>query len=120
MDGITGLKQLGVRDLNYRMVFLANYVHISNNRFDLLNINEDQFETEVDESQKGQKDFHNVMKQFNEDELKMIDNMKNQPDIYKRIARCLVPQVYGHDEVKKGVLLMLFGGKRLILIARCK
>lgn len=33
MEGITGLKALGVRDLNYKLVFIANYVGPIQNRF---------------------------------------------------------------------------------------
>lgn len=33
MDGITGLKSLGVRDLSYKFVFLANAVTTHDNRF---------------------------------------------------------------------------------------
>jgi DNA replication licensing factor MCM6 len=35
MDGVTGLKALGVKDLNYRLVFVANHVEKSEDRFDL-------------------------------------------------------------------------------------
>lgn len=42
MDGVSGLKALGVRDLNYRLVFLANFVETSNNRFDLSHDDEDE------------------------------------------------------------------------------
>lgn len=33
MDGVTGLKKLGVRDLTYKLVFLANSVHSADSRF---------------------------------------------------------------------------------------
>lgn len=33
MDGVSGLKQLGVKDLNYRLVFLANSVQANDSRF---------------------------------------------------------------------------------------
>lgn len=32
MDGITGLKQLGVRDLSYKLVFIASSVHSSDSK----------------------------------------------------------------------------------------
>ena len=32
------------------------------------------------------------------------------PDIYSRLARSLCPGVYGHEDVKRAVLLMLVGG----------
>lgn len=33
LDGVSGLKKLGVRDLSYKMVFLANNVHTADSRF---------------------------------------------------------------------------------------
>ena len=36
--------------------------------------------------------------------------MKQHPNIYSRLANSIAPSVYGHEEVKKGILLMLFGG----------
>lgn len=33
MDGVTGLKLLGVRDLSYKLVFVANSVHSADSRF---------------------------------------------------------------------------------------
>ena len=36
-DGISGLKQLGVRDLSYKLVFIANSVHSNDSRFGLQN-----------------------------------------------------------------------------------
>jgi hypothetical protein len=33
MDGVTGLKRLGVKDLSYKLVFIANSVHAADTRF---------------------------------------------------------------------------------------
>ena len=33
MDGVTGLKRLGVKDLSYKLVFNANSVHSADTRF---------------------------------------------------------------------------------------
>ena len=33
MDGVSGLKKLGVKDLSYKLVFIANSVHSSDSRF---------------------------------------------------------------------------------------
>jgi DNA replication licensing factor MCM6 len=39
-----------------------------------------------------------------------LKRMGSQPDIYHALARCVAPGVYGHEDVKKAVLLMLVGG----------
>lgn len=52
MDGVTGLKRLGVKDLSYKLVFIANSVHSADSRFGYQNINSASEEEE------------NSMKQF--------------------------------------------------------
>jgi len=39
-----------------------------------------------------------------------VINMKNQPSLYSRMARSIAPSVQGHEDIKKGILLQLFGG----------
>lgn len=39
MDGVTGLKRLGVKDLSYKLVFIANSVHAADSRFGFSNVN---------------------------------------------------------------------------------
>lgn len=41
------------------------------------------------------------------DELKQLSLL---PDIYDRLARALAPSIYEHIDIKKGLLLQLFGG----------
>ena len=36
--------------------------------------------------------------------------MKADPLIYERLAASIAPGVYGHENVKRAILLMLFGG----------
>lgn len=43
------------------------------------------------------------------DELKRLSRM---PDIYERLAHSLAPSIYSYEDMKKGVLLQLFGGTR--------
>ena len=38
--------------------------------------------------------------------------MKDQEDLYTKLASSIAPGVYGHLDVKKGILLQLFGGIR--------
>lgn len=38
MDGVTGLKRLGVKDLSYKLVFIANSVHAADSRFGFSNV----------------------------------------------------------------------------------
>ena len=51
-----------------------------------------------------------VLSEFTEEERNKILAMKHDPDLYSKITESIAPTVYGHKEVKAGVLLMLFGG----------
>lgn len=38
-----------------------------------------------------------------------------QPDLYKRFAQSIAPSIFGHDDVKRAIACMLFGGSRKVL-----
>jgi hypothetical protein len=42
LDGVTGLKKIGVKDLSYKMVFIASSVHSADSRFGFTNDNNNQ------------------------------------------------------------------------------
>jgi DNA replication licensing factor MCM6 len=42
--------------------------------------------------------------------MEELKTMASQPTIYSQLARSIAPNVYGHEDVKKAVLLMLVGG----------
>jgi hypothetical protein len=46
MDGIGGLKETGIRDLSYKMVFIASYVCTTDSRFGFNNQQSQQGEEE--------------------------------------------------------------------------
>lgn len=99
MDGVTGLKRLGVKDLSYKLVFIANSVHAADSRFGFSNV------VSADDEEKQE-----ALKQFTLNEQHTVLRMKDQDDLYTRLAKSIAPSVYGHLDVKKGVLLQLFGG----------
>ena len=39
-----------------------------------------------------------------------LRDLSARPDIYELLARSLAPSIWGMDDVKKGILLQLFGG----------
>ncbi|KAG7399621.1 MCM DNA helicase complex subunit mcm6 [Phytophthora boehmeriae] len=51
-----------------------------------------------------------ALEEFSEEELTSIRDMQQDPDRYLKMAKSICPSVYGHDEIRKGILLMLFGG----------
>ena len=49
---------------------------------------------------------------FDEESLAIVNALSQKPDIYERLARAIAPSIYENEDVKKGILLQLFGGKR--------
>lgn len=94
MDGVTGLRRLGVKDLSYKLVFIANSVHSADSRFGFQSVNS------ADEEEK-----QDVLKQFTISERHTVVRMKDQDDLYLKLAQSVSPSVYGHLDVKKGILL---------------
>ncbi|MCQ2819646.1 MAG: AAA family ATPase [archaeon] len=58
----------------------------------------------------------NVMKEnkfedmFNKDIKAQVDELKTNPDIYDILVESLAPSIWENEDVKKGLLLQLFGG----------
>ncbi|CAO3625726.1 unnamed protein product [Cunninghamella echinulata] len=102
-EGVTGLKALGVRDLTYKLSFLACMVQpatihkaTSANLHGEDNENEDKAQVLNDFTQKEV------------DDLRVMINTENA--IYSKLVGSIAPNVFGHDTVKKGILLQLMGG----------
>ncbi|XGW13964.1 hypothetical protein V3C99_000329 [Haemonchus contortus] len=96
--GLTGLKALGVRDLNYKLAFLCCHIESNNTKF-------------------GGKDFSHeaidslsLWKSMSQQEQATLKAMSEDKRIAENLIDSLFPNIYGNEEVKLGVLLMLFGG----------
>lgn len=62
-----------------------------------------------DEAETGKEELEETRRITAEDELKIRETSR-RPDIYELLARSLAPSIYEMDDVKKGILLQLFGG----------
>ncbi|PRP74688.1 hypothetical protein PROFUN_03610 [Planoprotostelium fungivorum] len=82
-------------ECNYKLCFLASSVQQATGKFKK-SYAEDATE-ERDEP-------------FTPEETAELDRMRRDPKIFKKLCESIAPAVFGHKEVKKGVLLMLFGG----------
>ena len=98
MDGVTGLKRLGVKDLSYKLVFIANSVHSSDSRFGFTNMSAEEAEKE------------DTMKNYTLEEQQTFMQMSMQTNLFTKLATSIAPSVWGHLDVKKGIILQLFGG----------
>ena len=48
--------------------------------------------------------------QFTLEELNEIESMRQRKDLFSALVDSIAPAVYGHRDIKTGILLMLFGG----------
>ena len=96
--GVSGLRSLGVRELNYRLAFVAQSVQTTEARSGKHSVRGDE-EGEL-----------NVAADFSAQERQEILAMRSEPRLYQKMVESVAPTVFGHYEVKRGVLLMLFGG----------
>ncbi len=55
-----------------------------------------------------QKEFTDIP--ITEEQERQILELSKNPDIFKKIAKSIVPSIYGYDEIKEAVALQLFGG----------
>ncbi|KAG8965873.1 MCM DNA helicase complex subunit mcm6 [Tulasnella sp. 425] len=102
-QGVTGLKSLGVRDLQHKTAFLSCMVNAADSegrtakamRGDLVDEGEDQEE---------------FLESLTPQEREELLAMQQTPHIFSRLVSSIAPTVFGHEIVKKGLLLQLMGG----------
>ncbi|KAL1512769.1 hypothetical protein ABEB36_002301 [Hypothenemus hampei] len=49
---------------------------------------------------------------FPPERIELLNLLSQKPDIYDRLARAIAPSIYENEDVKKGILLQLFGGTK--------
>ncbi|XP_052744920.1 DNA replication licensing factor Mcm6 [Bicyclus anynana] len=98
MEGIKGLKALGVRELHYKTAFLACSVQATSRRFGTADLATDDLTTE------------DMRKQMTDKEWDKVYEMSRDRNLYNNLIASLFPSIHGNNEVKRGILLMLFGG----------
>ncbi|PSN29765.1 DNA replication licensing factor MCM4 [Blattella germanica] len=49
---------------------------------------------------------------FSPERVKLLHELSNMEDIYERLARAIAPSIYENEDIKKGILLQLFGGTK--------
>lgn len=94
-QGVSGLRSLGVRDLTYKTAFLACMAQSSR---------------DSDSSDDLERDPMAYLEGLTHEERDELEAMAEMRDIYPRLVKSIAPTVYGHDIVKKGILLQLMGG----------
>jgi DNA replication licensing factor MCM6 len=120
-NGVTGLKALGVRDLTYRLAFLACMVtpdtttpgQASSQQLNgqssniLASLNQT---APIDPNEPGEHAQEAVLASMTHAEIEDLRKMVHSDHIYSRLVNSIAPMVYGHEIVKKGILLQLMSG----------
>lgn len=103
-SGVSGLRSLGVRDLTYKLAFYACHVSsVVNKAFDGSEDNKDvEFQ--------GPNDQEVFLNSLSDAEVSQLKEMVRDEHVYDKLVRSISPAVYGHDTIKKGILLQLLGG----------
>ena len=55
-----------------------------------------------------------INKNFTPERILKLREMSKESDIYDRLARAIAPDIFENEDVKKGILLQLFGGTCII------
>uniref|UniRef100_A0AC34RLL0 DNA replication licensing factor MCM6 n=1 Tax=Panagrolaimus sp. JU765 TaxID=591449 RepID=A0AC34RLL0_9BILA len=95
--GLQGLKSLGVRELNYKLAFLCTGVVPTLQMFDELNF-------------KQGTDFESHWQLLPTKDRQLLMEMAQDKELFRHMREALFPNIYGNDDVKLGILLMLCGG----------
>ena len=116
-SGVSGLKALGVRDLTYRLAFLACMVTPDVSSIgasgeaqivDIIGSLTGSAAVETAETIKEIQDA--ALSSYTQAEIADLRAMVHSDHIYGRLVQSLAPMVYGHEVVKKGILLQLLSG----------
>lgn len=120
-SGVSGLKALGVRDLTYRMAFLScmitpdtstpgqsatQQLHGQAGNI-LASLNQT---APVETNQTGEEAQAEYLATLSPAEIEDLRNMVHTNNIFMRLVDSIAPMVYGHQVIKKGLLLQLMGG----------
>ncbi|KXJ73554.1 hypothetical protein RP20_CCG020651 [Aedes albopictus] len=49
---------------------------------------------------------------FPPERVELLKKLSQKPDVYERLVRTIAPSIYENTDVKKGILLQLFGGSK--------
>ncbi|CAD6580038.1 MAG: MCM DNA helicase complex subunit mcm6 [Cyphobasidiales sp. Tagirdzhanova-0007] len=102
--GVSGLRALGVKDLTYKTAFLACMVQSADTRAGSTNVRGEDSDGNAETSREE------FLSSLTSDEIDELKEMVHSDHIYSRLVASIAPTVYGHEIVKKGILLQLMGG----------
>lgn len=109
-SGVTGLKSLGVRDLTYKLAFYACHVVSMVNKGQTGEYVEADTNISSSIDYKGSNEQEVFLTSLTDSEVSQLKDMVKDKDVYSKLVQSVAPAVFGHEIVKKGVLLQMLGG----------
>ncbi|SCO93057.1 DNA replication licensing factor MCM6, putative [Plasmodium malariae] len=107
-QGLTGIKGVGVQDLNHKLCIYGCQIEKLNNSKKDNNSFDEQTQIDI-----------NCEEILNCDDLKWLRDIAMHPNTIDILAECIAPKIWGNIEIKKGALLMMTGGVQKIT-SNCK
>lgn len=102
-EGVTGLNKgparTGCRELTYRLVFIACGTQPLDQKSGMINIRADDDQEPED-----------VLAQLSVEQRECLEQMRQDESLYDKMSNSVAPNVHGHTDVKRAILLMLLGG----------
>jgi len=83
------------------MCFLGYFVrpNEAKSRSTYTNLNEEEFES-----------VEHYLQTLTPEDRQELEMMKSDPMLYSKLINCISPHIFGHEEIKKGLILQLLGG----------
>lgn len=103
-EGVAGLAGLAVREIRYRLAFAASSLQVLNSVSD--------FKPEGGISQ--QRDRPGVLSlpqlHISPGDSELVHRMTQDPDLVDSIVSSFAPHIFGHEDIKLGIILQFLGG----------
>jgi DNA replication licensing factor MCM6 len=91
------MRSLGARDLTYKIAFLGCHVSSISGK-------------DLDEGEDDSSSLETFLSNLTPYEVNDLRDMVSDRNVYSKLVQSICPTVYGHEVVKKGILLQLLGG----------
>ncbi|TNJ26917.1 DNA replication licensing factor MCM6 [Giardia muris] len=127
-EGVTGVKGVGLRELSYTTVIVASHVFVKTpnvllgkqtqliaRTIDIRDYNEvpPLFIRPSEENNNDGSDeqpFSSLYSTLSDHDCELLMTMRNDPLLIEKFKRSFAPHVYGHEDIKLGIVLQLLGG----------
>uniref|UniRef100_A0AAY5ERI8 DNA replication licensing factor MCM4 n=1 Tax=Electrophorus electricus TaxID=8005 RepID=A0AAY5ERI8_ELEEL len=112
----SALKTRNMRSLNPEGIYRAAPMRVNPRQSQVKSVYRTHFDAihfrKTDERRLHGLDEENEQRLFTEERVATLRELAAKPDVYERLSSALAPSIYEHEDIKKGILLQLFGGTR--------